>query len=352
MKTSTRIIKAIAQTPIVKKIIDLFFDGIRQKYNKKLDDERNRACANYGVEVLDKFDKCMKENNFFYTIECNSTLGTICEQEFNEDFSRYNGENTKLRKAQLRMVEILVEIDKVCRKHNITYWLDYGTLLGAVRHKGFIPWDDDVDICVMRKDYNKIRKCLQEELPKQFLYTDWTTDKYFFSNYGRVRDKKSFCYYPYFVKQKEQGLWVDIFKMEKVPSMKIKKIIDFFYGRVFREIHHYGDVAYKSILRKYFVRFLAYIAFPFVYLMIYFSRILSIFSKGLITPSYSTNPYNSRRYEKYIFPCKELEFEGHKFFVPNNYDAHLKLIYGDYMKVPPVDKRKTIIDLDSIKFYD
>ena len=82
MKTSTRIIKAIAQTPIVKKIIDLFFDGIRQKYNKKLDDERNRACANYGVEVLDKFDKCMKENNFFYTLAYGSILGAIREHGF------------------------------------------------------------------------------------------------------------------------------------------------------------------------------------------------------------------------------------------------------------------------------
>ena len=82
MKTSTRIIKAIAQTPIVKKIIDLFFDDIRQKYNKKLDDERNRACANYGVEVLDKFDKCMKENNFFYTLAYGSILGAIREHGF------------------------------------------------------------------------------------------------------------------------------------------------------------------------------------------------------------------------------------------------------------------------------
>ena len=61
MKTSTRIIKAIAQTPIVKKIIDCFFDGLRQKYNKKLDEERNQACATYGVEVLKKFDDCMNE---------------------------------------------------------------------------------------------------------------------------------------------------------------------------------------------------------------------------------------------------------------------------------------------------
>ena len=57
-----------------------------------------------------------------------------------EDYSRYNGEGTVLRKAQIREVEILIEVDKICRKHNIKYWIDFGTLLGAVRHKGFIPF--------------------------------------------------------------------------------------------------------------------------------------------------------------------------------------------------------------------
>lgn len=82
MKTSTRIIKAIAQTPIIKKIIDCFFDGLRQKYNKKLDEERNIACATYGVEVLKKFDDCMNKNNFFYTLAYGSILGAIREHGF------------------------------------------------------------------------------------------------------------------------------------------------------------------------------------------------------------------------------------------------------------------------------
>ena len=83
-----------------------------------------------------------------------------------EDFSKYNGEGTILRKAQLRMLDMLIEVDKICRKYNIQYWLDFGTLLGAVRHQGFIPWDDDLDICVLRKDYKRLRKVLIAELPK------------------------------------------------------------------------------------------------------------------------------------------------------------------------------------------
>ena len=86
-----------------------------------------------------------------------------------EDFSRYNGENTKLRKAQLCMLDILIQFDKVCRNNNISYWLDGGTLLGAVRHQGFIPWDDDLDVCIQSKDYPKLREALIKELPKRYV---------------------------------------------------------------------------------------------------------------------------------------------------------------------------------------
>lgn len=75
----------------------------------------------------------------------------ISELISNEDFSVYNGENTILRKAQLRMLEILVQVSSICDKHSIPYWIDYGTLLGAVRHNGFIPWDDDLDISILKK---------------------------------------------------------------------------------------------------------------------------------------------------------------------------------------------------------
>jgi lipopolysaccharide cholinephosphotransferase len=134
-----------------------------------------------------------------------------------EDFSKYNGEGTTLRKAQLRMLDILIEVDKIFRKHNIPYWLDFGTLLGAVRHGGFIPWDDDMDITVMRKDYKRLRKILQKELPEQFVFQDETTDKYYPVQFGKVKDRKSIIeeFPPLNKHVKERGLFVDLFLVER-----------------------------------------------------------------------------------------------------------------------------------------
>lgn len=265
-----------------------------------------------------------------------------------EDFSKYNGEGTILRKAQLRMLDMLIEVDKICRKHNIQYWLDFGTLLGAVRHQGFIPWDDDVDISILKSDYNKLREVLLRELPDQFVFTDWMTDNFIFAHYGRVRDTQSFYPYPLFKKQKEQGLWLDIFVVEKIPSMRIKRFVDFFYGRSFREIHHYGDVLYKSKSKKYFIRTIAYLAHPISLLLVWNSRLLAMFKKSdLLGFTYSDNN-TTAHYPSDIFPTKEILFEGHKFFAPCNVDIYLKAIYGNYMEIPDEKKRQPVSDVSTI----
>ena len=264
-----------------------------------------------------------------------------------EDFSNYNGEETTLRKAQLRMLDMLVAFDKICRQYNIEYWLDSGTLLGAVRHGGFIPWDVDVDVCVHRKDYLKLRKIMLAELPKQFIFTDWTTDKYIFSKYGRIRDTQSLYPYPLFKKQKEQGLWLDILIVEHVPSMKIKKFVDFFYGRTFRETHHYGDVIYSSKFKKYLNRIIAYVLHPFSCLLVFGARSLFFYNRDLLGFSYSTNLL-SKRYISDVYPLKELNFESYKFIAPNNADYYLKLIYGDYMVLPDEKNRIAVCEVSTI----
>lgn len=256
-----------------------------------------------------------------------------------DDFSKYNGEDTTLRKAQLRLLEILIEIDKICRRHTIPYWLEGGTLLGAVRHSGFIPWDDDIDITVQRKDYKRLREILQNELPEQFEFQDWTTDKFAFDHYGRVKDTKSLFDYPYFRFQKNKGLFCDIFVVEKGISIKIKKRIDFLFGRVFRTLNNYGYADYNSALKRHLVYGCAICLAPLAYSLVGMERLFAKFSKSdLLIFSFATNWYQER-YGKDIFPLQEIDFEEHKFYAPHNTDKYLKHLYGDYMQLPPEDKR-------------
>ncbi|EXY98301.1 licD family protein, partial [Bacteroides fragilis str. 3998 T(B) 4] len=105
-----------------------------------------------------------------------------------EKISNYNTDGTMLRKQQERMFEMLCVIDDICVKNEINYWLSGGTLLGAVRHGGFIPWDDDLDIQLMKDDYNKLLGLLKTELPEQYQLQTSKTDRNYFARYAKVRD--------------------------------------------------------------------------------------------------------------------------------------------------------------------
>lgn len=266
------------------------------------------------------------------------------------DFSKYNGEGTQLRQAQLRMLNILIEVDKICRKHQIPYWIDFGTLLGAVRHKGFVPWDDDIDICVMNENYKALRKALIEELPEQFAFQDSTTDANAFCYYGRVRDKKSYCYYPYFVRLKEQGFWLDIFRVDRVGSSKLKEFADFLFRRSYREIHNFGKVAYTSSITRFVKKVCAFILHPFSIIALWIAKASSVFSKKHYLTQFTLFPSKCFD-EKNIFPLIDIEFEGHLFMAPHNYDEHLRIRYGDYMKLPPEEQRTPILDVSKIKIW-
>ena len=249
-----------------------------------------------------------------------------------EDFSKYNGEGTVLRKAQLRMLEILVVVDKICKKHNISYWLDGGTCLGAVRHKGFIPWDDDVDIAVMRKDYYKLCAVLKKELPDNLVFQNKTTDKNYPSLFAKVRDKQS-CLSIKDDKGKEHGLYIDIFPIEKGVK-QIKSFVDFFYRRAFRRLHGLAANKYEWIIAS-----LMWIpSCCLVYAARFFSFLLPanalIYAYGVTT----LKPYQLNK--KDFIPVKPIIFEGLTFMGPANPDGYLKRLYGDYMKIPPPEKRQ------------
>ena len=253
-----------------------------------------------------------------------------------EDFSCYNGEGTVLRKVQLRILEIMVEIDKICRKHDIKYWLDGGTLLGAVRHGGFIPWDDDLDICMMQDDYKKFIEIAPKELPKQLFLQLPQTDPSYKFNLCKVRDKNSLFISKHddFTKEYAKGIYVDIFEVVPYPKLSKKTLKPLMYWMAktsfFCKTKH--DVTLKNIA--------ASITFPILNVIL--QAVWSIYNlkpKTKIGKSQFYNTYGVYYEPDDIFPITDIDFEGRLFMAPSNPDGLLSSIFGDYMSIPPKEKR-------------
>jgi len=253
-----------------------------------------------------------------------------------EDFSKYNGEGTPLRKAQLRLLEMMVEFDRICKKYNIPYFISGGTCLGAVRHGGFIPWDDDADIDVMKKDYKKLIKILQQELPERYFVQTPNTDKQFYRLFMKIVDKDSLVIYPGENKIRSRleykGLSLDIFPIEKIFSYRVKKTIDFFYASAF--------VIKRTGIGNNFKRIVAYAIWPVMKVIVFGAKTISFISnKEKICHSYGTNIIPKIKYSN-IFTPKEIIFEGYSLSGPAKPHEYLQDLYGDYMTIPPENKRE------------
>ena len=129
----------------------------------------------------------------------------------------YNPEGSQLRKDQKEMVKVLVDFAEICEKHNISWWLCSGTLLGAARHKGFIPWDDDLDVSMLEEDYRKLEKVLAGMEDENYFFQTVKTDPEYINVFGKFRKKKksveSTDYRARFFKY--QGVALDVFYIEK-----------------------------------------------------------------------------------------------------------------------------------------
>lgn len=244
----------------------------------------------------------------------------------------------QLRKCQLKQLSILCEIDRICRKHNIDYWLDGGTLLGAVRHKGFIPWDDDIDIAMTVEGLERFKKVAPDELPSHlFLQTPETEDNK--EPINKIRDLNSFYVeggddlsvnYP-------KGLYVDIFPMVPYPTVSrlLTRRITKGISKSFSILHHKHSYSFRAVA-EFFWFGLKYITYQsFWYLLCKIKCCGTYFSNIPVN-----NGYGTQHRRDSIFPVKEIHFEGSSFLGPNNPDAYLTDLYRNYMEIPPVEKRK------------
>lgn len=241
--------------------------------------------------------------------------------------------NKILREAQLRMLDILVEVDRVCQKNSIKYWLGDGTFLGAVRHKGFIPWDDDIDICMLEGDYYKFLKIAPQELEieKYFLLTS-KTDKNYTHEYAKVKDRRSTCIESYDIEDKKvhQGLFIDIFPMIYIKNTSRKKYK--FLCNSKKKLFKKGKYNFfRKILNSLGVRYL---------IEKKYESLRNVDEKIAKYIGYKYRWFQLFKKED-VFPLKGIEFEGHIFPCPKNFDGYLKSLYGEtYMQLPPERDRK------------
>ncbi len=246
---------------------------------------------------------------------------------------KYNPEGSVLRKCQLRMLDMLIYLDNVCRKIGVDYCLESGNILGSLRHGGFIPWDDDIDIHVSRKDYKKLCKYLNEHPHEQFVLQDEYTDKGFLvSNWAVLRDLKSEYIQDSNLHniRKFKGLQIDIFVIDTgiIPCLytfmqKVTVLKNVCIDRGFLKIAK----AVKNLSK--------YILVPL------YRTIGCIFgNKNLLMYEYGYFFKYRIIPNDILLPHKEILFEGHKFLGPANPQKYCELIYGDFMKIPPVEKRE------------
>ena len=249
--------------------------------------------------------------------------------------AKYNPEGSLLRQEQLRMIDLLDEIDRICKKHQIHYWLSSGTLLGAVRHQGFIPWDDDLDIEMFEDDYKRLLQVMPQELPDHLALQSHETDPNYIYPYAKLRDRNSyleeFCIYDRYFKEK--GIFIDIFPMIKIPKW-VAWISGHMHGQIYNQFNNPKlDDTTRLRRAKRIWNFNHQIGFPILRLVSKFfwmSKYRHTFGTGYLGP----------RVKKDILPLTEMDFECKRYPVPHDADAMLKRLYGDYMKLPDLSNLK------------
>ncbi len=253
-----------------------------------------------------------------------------------------------LRKLQLTELEMLVEVDRICRKHNIKYSLDGGTLLGAARHKGFIPWDNDADIMMSREEYERFFKICQTELDTdKFFLQEFRTDPEYRWGYSKLRRNGTL-----FLREGQEGInchhgvFIDIFVFDNVPDGYLARRAQYVLCYIIRK-GLYSVVGCKraeNVMKRAVYKLASFVP-------------LSVWRKALLKAQKAAEGKRTQLISHLTFPNRkqiryglssayydeytELEYEGKQLMVIKEYDRYLRDLFDDYMILPPVEKRQS-----------
>ena len=255
----------------------------------------------------------------------------------------------ELRQISLIQLEIMDEIHKICEEENIRYYMDGGTLLGAVRHKGFIPWDLDIDIAMPRDDYEKFKNVCSIRLKAPYQYLDHSNCRVFFRPHALVARMDTRIYSKYDItnpKLLDLGVYVDIFPLDNVPdepALQKKQAKRLRYISQFKKIRI--PYSYSSKKWKRYAHYLVSASLSWISVR----AINCIEQKQMVMyrhqeTSSICNMASRYAYSKHIMEWEiygepvKLQFEGREYYGPAEYREYLTRIYGDYMKFPPQEE--------------
>ena len=267
----------------------------------------------------------------------------------------------QLERIHRIQLELALEVKRICGIHRLKYFLVAGTLLGAVRHKGFIPWDDDLDIGMLREDYDRFVAYAARELPDGYFLQTWDTDPGYGLSYAKLRvNGTKYVELNSANVKAHNGVFIDVFPYDNVPA---DPALQERHERAIRmsSLMLMAKKGYRFWAADHNVgtgiKFTLASRASFMFPTSHFKRVLDRECRRYDGPPADTvflagGSYGYRKEQlrrSWATELTELEFEGHRFSCPAAWDEYLTFLYGDYMTPPPEDKRynmHSIIEID------
>ena len=258
-----------------------------------------------------------------------------------------------LGEYQQALLVILREFDRVCKALDIPYILFAGTMLGAVRHQGFIPWDDDIDVLMLRKDYERFMNEAPSVLDLEKFYLQNEFSEHWPMFFSKLRINNTTCFEKYHPKDRKMhhGIYIDIFPCDSAAKTGFGRKLQFYASKV---------VIAKSLGRRgYTTRSKRKRAVMGLCKLLPLKPFRRLATRGRADSEYvhtffaAASKYSRNVYPRqYIFEKEDALFEGDKYPISKHYDSLLKIIYGDYMRLPPPEERRVkqhavLIDLNN-----